>query len=135
MALWGIIAVGIQIGYRPPKRHTRYDHLSFLLKLQRLDLIGFGLLLAGLTLTLSGLNLGGGLYPWNAAATLAPLIIGIALLIVFGLYEWKGTKTGILSHEFFRGGQDAGRSVIVCLVLMFIEGIAVFSVIVVYPIL
>ena len=50
MALWGITALGIFVGYRPPKRHTLLDHLSFVQKIGRLDLPGFALLTAGLTL-------------------------------------------------------------------------------------
>src|ERR1700754_4715586 len=99
MALWGLTAVGIFVGYRPPKRHTRLDHLSFWQKLTHLDLPGFGLLTKGLTLFLTGLNLGGGLFSWTNARVLALLIVGIVVLIGFGVYEWKGTKTGILHHE------------------------------------
>ena len=81
MALWGATALGLFFGYRPPKRHTRYDHLSFLQKIARLDLPGFGLYTAGLTLFLVGLNLGGGLFSWHAVQTLTTLVIGIVILI------------------------------------------------------
>lgn len=87
MALWGTTALGIFFGYNPPKRHTRYDSLTMLQKLGRLDLPGCGLLMAGLTLLITGLNLGGGLFSWTAPQTLAPLIVGIATLICFGIYE------------------------------------------------
>jgi hypothetical protein len=110
MALWGVTAIGIFVGYRPPKRHTRLDHLSFWQKLSQLDLPGGGLLTVGLTLFLTGLNLGGSLFSWTNARVLATLITGIIILISFGLYEWKGTKTGILNHELFRGGKAAGRT-------------------------
>lgn len=43
MALWGLTVAGIVIGYRPPKRHTDLDHLSFTQKLRRLDLPGMAL--------------------------------------------------------------------------------------------
>lgn len=62
MALWGMTAIGLFIGYRPLKRHTRFDHLSFRQKLGRVDLPGFFLMTAGLAVFLTGLNLGGGLY-------------------------------------------------------------------------
>jgi|SRR5688572_21137174 hypothetical protein len=135
MALWGSTAIGIFFGYRPPKRHTRLDHLSFLQKLTHLDLPGFGLLTAGLTLFLVSLGLGGGLYSWTNARVLAPLVIGLVTLISFGVYEWKGTKTGILHHELFRGGKAEGRTFAICIVLMLIEGIMLFSYVIFYPVL
>jgi hypothetical protein len=135
MGLWGATAVGILLGYRPPKRHTRLDHLSVWQKLGHLDLPGFGLLTTGLTLFLTGLNLGGGLFKWTNARVLATLIAGIIILISFGVYEWKGTKTGILNHDLFRGGKAAGRTFAICVGLIFIEGIMLFSYIIFYPVL
>ena len=134
MALWAATAIGIFFGYRPPKRHTRLDHLSFWQKLTHLDLVGFGLLTTGLTLFLVGLNLGGGLFPWTNSRVLATLIVGLMILIAFGVYEWKGTKTGILNHELFKGGKAAGRTFAICVGLIFIEGILLFSYIIFYPV-
>lgn len=135
MALWALTALFIFVGYRPPKRHTRLDHMTFIQKLRHLDLPGFGLLTTGLTLFLTGLNLGGGLYAWKNARVLAMLISGLVILIGFGLYEWKGTKTGILNHELFRGGKAAGRTFAICVSLIFIEGIMLFSYIIFYPVM
>lgn len=135
MALWALTAFCILVGYRPPKRHTRLDHLSFIQKLRHLDLPGFGLLTTGLTLFLTGLNLGGGLYAWKNARVLAMLISGLVVLVGFGLYEWKGTKTGILNHELFSGGKAAGRTFAICVSLIFIEGILLFSYIIFYPVM
>ncbi len=135
MALWGTSAIGLFIGYRPPKRHTRYDHLSFTQKIARLDLIGVGLLTTGLTLLLAGLNLGGGIFAWTAAPVLATLIIGIVILIAFGVYEWKFTKIGIFHHDLFRGGRDYGRTFAICVALIFIEGCMLFAYIIFYPVL
>ncbi len=135
MALWGLTALGILFGYRPPKRHTRLDHLSFVQKLRHLDLPGFGLLTTGLTLFLTGLNLGGGLYAWTNVRVLTALILGLVILLCFGLYEWKGTKTGILHHELFRGGKAAGRTFAICIFLIFIEGILLFAYVIFYPVM
>lgn len=133
MGLWGATAVCIFFGYRPPKRHTRLDHLSFWQKIGKLDLTGCGLLTTGLTLFLTGLNLGGGLYSWTNSRVLATLIVGIIILLCFSIYEWKGTKVGILNHDLFRGGKTAGRTFAVCVGLIFIEGIMLFSYIIFYP--
>lgn len=133
-AVWGAAAAGIAIGYRPPKRHTRLDHLSFWQKLGHLDLSGFGLLTAGLTLFSVGLSLGGGLYPWGDAHTLATFIIGFFVLVAFGVYEWKGTKNGILNHNLFRGGKNKGRVFAICNGLMIVESILGFPFIVFYSV-
>jgi hypothetical protein len=135
MALWGITAVGLFVGYRPPKRHTHLDHLSFLQKLGRLDLPGCGLLTTGLTLFLTGLNLGGGIFAWTDAPVLATLIVGIIFLIAFAIYEWKFTKTGILHHGMFQGGKNRGRTFAICVGMIFIEGILLFSYTIFYPVL
>ncbi|RFU27530.1 hypothetical protein B7463_g8817, partial [Scytalidium lignicola] len=135
VALWGAIAVGIFVGYRPPKRHTRLDHLSFWQKLGHLDLPGFGLLTTGMSLFLSGLILGGNQYSWTNARVLSTIVIGIAVLIGFGLYEWKGTATGILLHDLFKGGKAQGRTFAICVFLIFLEGILIFTYNIFYPVL
>ena len=135
MALWGTTAIFIFVGYRPPKRHTRLDHLTLWQKIGRLDLPGCGLLTAGLTLFLTGLNLGGGIFGWSAAQVLGPLIVGIATLIAFGIYEWRFTKIGILHHDLFRGGKAQGRTFAICVGLIFLEGILLFSYVIFYPVL
>lgn len=135
MALWGVTAVGLFFGYRPPVRHTRLDHLSLYQKIKALDLIGFGLLSAGLALFLTGLNLGGGLYRWTDSQVLGTLISGIVVLLSFFVFEYKGTKTGILHHDLFSGGKEQGRTFAICAGLLFIEGIMLFSVVIFYPVL
>jgi hypothetical protein len=135
MALWGAAAIGIFFGYKPPKRHTRFDDLSFWQKIGRLDLPGCGLLTTGLILLITGLNLGGGLYAWKAAPVLVTIIAGIVILAVFGIYEWNFTNTGILNHDLFRGGKNAGRTFAICVGLIAIEGIMLFSYILFYPVL
>lgn len=135
MALWGLTAIGIFVGYRPPKRHTQLDHLSFFQKLRHLDLPGFALLTIGLSLFLTGLNLGGGLFAWSNGRVLGTLISGLVILLGFGIYEWKGTTTGILNHELFRGGKAAGQTFGLCVALIFIEGILLFSYIIFYPVM
>ena len=123
------------MGYRPPTRHTRLDHLSFWRKLGYVDLIGCFLLTAGLTLFIVGLSLGGGLYIWTDAHTLSTMIIGLVTLIAFAVYEWKGTRTGILNHDLFRGGRNKGRTFAICVALLFIEAVMIFSYALFFPVL
>ncbi|KAK6837344.1 hypothetical protein RU639_001133 [Aspergillus parasiticus] len=135
MALWGATALGLLVGYSPPRRQTALDQLSVWEKIGRLDLLGFVVLTAGLTLLLTGLNLGGALYPWVSAPVLVTLVLGVGLLVAFGGYEWKFTQTGILHHELFRTGKDRGRTFGICVGLIFIEGILLFAYVLFYPVL
>ena len=127
--------ISILVGYRPPRRHTTYDHLTWPQKLAQLDLIGFTLFLIGLTLFLVGIGLGGGLSPWRSAPVISTLTIGLLFTTAFGLYEWKGTSTGILHHDLFRGGAGRGRTFSILLGLMLCEGVLMYAFIVFFPIL
>ncbi|KAH8653570.1 putative siderophore iron transporter [Xylariales sp. PMI_506] len=135
MAFWGATAVGIFVGYRPPKRHTRLDHLPVTEKIIALDLPGVGLFAAGLTLLLVGLNLGGSLFAWTDPRVMSTLIVGIVTLLVFCVYEWKGTSAGMANHDLFRGENKSGRTLAIFLVLIFLEGVMLFAYIIFYPIL
>lgn len=133
MGFWGLTAIGIFVGYRPPKRHTRFDHLSIWQKVGTLDLIGSGLLCLGLALFLAGLGLGGDLYAWKSAQVLATLTFGGITLVAFALYEVYGTKTGILHHGLFRGPNTDGKTVAICTFLISIESALGFSYLILYP--
>ncbi|KAJ4348295.1 uncharacterized protein N0V89_009667 [Didymosphaeria variabile] len=135
MALWGATAIGILLAYRPPQRHTSLDGLSLPAKILSLDLTGFALFTIGLTLLLIGISLGGGLYPWDSSRVVGTLIAGVVLCIAFGIYEWKGTRTGILHHDLFQGDNGRGRTFSLCVVLIMIEGILLFSYIIFYPVM
>ena len=132
--LWGASALFLLIGYRPPKRHTDLDDLSAWQKIQQLDLVGAALIGVGLTLFLAGLNMGGAIYSWASAPVLSTLIIGAIGLVALGVWEWKGTKTGILHHELFSQSKSLS-TFLICLVLMFSEGVLVYSFILFYPVM
>ena len=75
------------------------------------------------------------MYSWTNARTLTTLTIGIVGLIAFITYEWLATETGILHHDFFRGGKHTGRTFAICLGLIAVEGIMLFAFVIFYPIL
>jgi hypothetical protein len=81
-----------------------------------------------LTLLLTGLSLGGNPWAWSDVRVISTLVVGIVTLVAFGIFEWKGTKTGILHHELF-----ASRTFPVCVSLIFVEGVLLFSIIIFYP--
>jgi hypothetical protein len=134
MALWGASGVGILFGYLPPKRRTKLMHLSWLQTLGRLDFVGSFLLTAGVVMLVTGLNLGGTLYSWTNARTLSLLIVGCVALILFGIFEKSGTRSGILHHDLFNDDHNGGRwrFGLFCL-MFFVEGAMFFGVAVWYP--
>jgi len=56
-------------------------------KVAKIDWFGNLLVIAGATLAIIGLTWGGTRYPWGSAHVLAPLLIGLALLAAFVVYE------------------------------------------------
>ncbi|KAM0791525.1 hypothetical protein ACM66B_005975 [Microbotryomycetes sp. NB124-2] len=128
MGVWGLTSLALVFGYQPPKRKTELDNLPLFDKIRSLDLPGTALLAAGLSLFITGLSLGGNPRPWSSATVLATLLTGAASLFAFALYEWKGTSTGILHHQLFQGG----RAFPILMVLIFVEGIQLFSLLVYY---
>lgn len=79
--------------------------------------------------------MGGPVHPWRSAETLSTLLIGSAALIVFFIYEWKGTKTGILHHELFNHDKTNVRTFVICLILVFVESPMLYTMILEYPLL
>lgn len=135
MGFWGATAICVWAGYHPPRRHSAYKSLSLLQKIKALDPLGVGLFTAGLTLFLVGLNLGAGGSSWTDAKVLSTMVIGLVSLLGFGIYEWKGTRTGIAHHDLFLPGKNAGKTFAIYLVLMFIEGIMLFAFVIFYPVM
>ncbi|KAJ7743512.1 iron permease [Mycena maculata] len=58
-------------------------------KLARVDWVGNGIGISGTTLAILGLSWAGVTYPWGSAPVLAPLIIGLALVGAFLVYELR----------------------------------------------
>ncbi|PVH93499.1 MFS general substrate transporter [Periconia macrospinosa] len=56
-------------------------------KLRRLDWIGMLLFGVGCVAFASPMSWAGAMFPWGAWQTILPLVIGFAILIIFGLYE------------------------------------------------
>ncbi|KAJ7701234.1 iron permease [Mycena rosella] len=58
-------------------------------KLGQVDWVGNGIVVVGTGLAIIGMTWGGIRYPWSSVEVLAPLIIGLSLLVVFAVYEAK----------------------------------------------
>ncbi|KAJ1796960.1 hypothetical protein LPJ59_003430 [Coemansia sp. RSA 2399] len=75
---------------------------SALAKLKRIDVIGILTIVAGIVMLQLGLVWGGQAHPWKSAAVIVPLILGIILIIVFAIIEWKVSKEPIMPMRLFK---------------------------------
>ena len=93
-AFEGVCGLFLFFFYHPPTFHTKHgSEKSKREMIKELDFVGLFLFTAGSVLFLVGINFGGRHYPWVSAATLCPLIIGVVLLVMFGLWEVYGSPT------------------------------------------
>ncbi|KAK4049357.1 hypothetical protein OIO90_005486 [Microbotryomycetes sp. JL221] len=127
-ALFAATFITVAALYFPPPRHTEFSNLRTSEKLRKLDPVGYLLIIASLCLFLTGTTYGG-ILGWTVPRTLGPLIVGIVLMICFGLYEWKGTSTGLLHHGMFQK-----RNFPIALGAMAIEGVIFFNILAFVPV-
>ncbi|KAL6238516.1 hypothetical protein BDW75DRAFT_247243 [Aspergillus navahoensis] len=86
-------------------------------KLKAIDFVGGGLALAGTAVLLLGLTWGGGEYPWDSAHVIATIVVGLAVCVLFMLWQWKGATYPLVPVHIFKSGIVNGA----CLT-MFING-------------
>lgn len=89
--------------YRPPRyRQLHVGGRSLGAQLRALDFGGLFLWSVGMALFLIGLSWGGTSYPWTSPHVLVTLVVGAAMLVVFGLYEQYVVKgSGIMPPRIF----------------------------------
>ncbi|KAF5630341.1 major facilitator superfamily transporter [Fusarium sp. NRRL 52700] len=68
--------------------------------IERLDWIGMGLVVSGITTFVLPLSWAGSLFPWAAWETLVPMILGFVVLVAFVFYEAKPAAP-IMPHRLF----------------------------------
>ncbi|GAM89670.1 hypothetical protein ANO11243_077090 [Dothideomycetidae sp. 11243] len=130
-AIWnGIGTIGIILAYHPPPRHNT-DGLSNMDILKRIDYGGAFLSITGVTLFLVGIQYGGYQVPWKSAKALAPMIIGILLIIAFAFYEAFVPKHPMVPAEIFTGQ----RVVLIAYIVVFIAGMEFYSVLGFFPLM
>ncbi|KAJ5751891.1 hypothetical protein N7520_008808 [Penicillium odoratum] len=107
--------------YNPPPRPLQLS-LSTRQKLEALDWIGYALLASGIVLFCIALTWSQNPYTWTDAHILAPFILGVVILIAFGLHQAFLKDDGMLHHDLFRN-----RNFALAILCIFIEGMVFFA--------
>lgn len=104
-----------------PKR-SDYPRMSARAYFWACDPVGSVLFISSATLMLLALDWAGGTFRWSNTHVAVPLPLGLALLVLFGIYgkppphrrrqkydmraEWKGRPDGLIAHVFFQRGAN-----------------------------
>ncbi|KAL8783684.1 MAG: hypothetical protein Q9195_009309 [Heterodermia aff. obscurata] len=114
--------------YHPPPR-VNSQGLSRMQVLKQVDFVGGFLSISGMLLFMAGLQWGGYQYRWKSAHVLAPLLIGVALIAAFFVWEWKFAKYPMFPARL----KQNPRILILTLIITFISGANFFSVLLFWP--
>ncbi|KAF2649675.1 MFS general substrate transporter [Lophiostoma macrostomum CBS 122681] len=125
----GIIGLGLLFTYFP-HNHTRAEGFSRRAILKKIDYAGGVLSITGLTLFLVALQSGGYTHAWKSAYVLCTVLIGLALIAAWAVYEWKFARHPMIPHELFRGQ----RIVALSYAIAFAAGMNFFSILNFFPI-
>ena len=90
--------------YQPPNFETKYHGTKSRFELAKeIDYIGLLLFTSAGVLLLVGLNFGGRRFPWKSPETLVPLVLGLVLWVVFGVWEhWTTAKLPLMPPRLFK---------------------------------
>ncbi|KAF1965332.1 MFS general substrate transporter [Bimuria novae-zelandiae CBS 107.79] len=114
--------IGTALVYFPPS-HPRPDGKTKWQEFKELDFIAAFLFTAGLVVFLYGLNSGGNTYPWSAAGTIAPLILGLLTFLSAFVYDAFIPADPLFPWYLFRNFRDFSALI----VLVFVAGMVFFA--------
>ncbi|KAK6365118.1 hypothetical protein LTS17_011596 [Exophiala oligosperma] len=114
--------IGTLLVYFPPS-HPRPDGLTKWQEFKNLDFVGTFLYVSGLAVFLYGLNSGGNSYPWKAAGTLAPLILGLVVFLGAFVYDFTYAKDPLFPWYLFKKFREFSS----LLMLVFVAGMVFFA--------
>ncbi|TKA62162.1 hypothetical protein B0A49_10343, partial [Cryomyces minteri] len=127
--VWAFIGLVLTaVFYFPPPR-VNSQGLSRNEILAQIDYVGGLLSIAGMLLFMMGMQWGGYQYPWSSAHVLAPLILGVVLLVAFGVWETYGAKYPMFPKRLRQDPRILGLT----LVITFISGANFFSILMFWP--
>ncbi|KAF2129225.1 MFS general substrate transporter [Dothidotthia symphoricarpi CBS 119687] len=128
VSLWNLIGLVLVVFcYHDPSRLN--DEYTARYVLSQLDYIGGFLSIGGVTCFMMGLQWGATQYPWGSAHNLAPLIIGLVMLIAFFIWEFFAPHPMVPRAIFHK----AKKTMIVILLITFLSGGNFFVVLLLWP--
>ncbi|KAH7093263.1 major facilitator superfamily domain-containing protein [Paraphoma chrysanthemicola] len=125
----GIVGLGLLFTYFP-HNHTRAEGFSRMAILKRIDYIGGVLSITGLTLFLVSLQSGGYTHPWKSGYVLGTMLVGLALIAAWIVYEAKFARHPMVPGELFKGQRIVGLAYVVA----FAAGMNFFSLLNFFPV-
>jgi len=127
--VWAAIGtIMTAIFYFPPPR-VNSSGLTKKEMIGQIDFVGGFLSVAGMILFMAGMQWGGYQYKWGSAHVLVPLILGVALLVGFAVWEAKFAKFPMFPRRLMQ----APRILLLTLVITFISGANFFSILMFWP--
>lgn len=100
-----VAVVLLIICYHPPSYSQLHasGRMTKVQQLKQLDYVGIFLYISSIVLILLPLSWGGSLFPWNSAATIATLVVGLVLLVATGLWEaYSKQPSPLIPMHFFK---------------------------------
>ncbi|KAH7083029.1 major facilitator superfamily domain-containing protein [Paraphoma chrysanthemicola] len=125
----GVVGLGLLFTYFP-HNHTRAEGFSRMAILKRIDYIGGVLSITGLTLFLVSLQSGGYTHPWKSGYVLGTMLVGLALIAAWVIYEAKFARHPMVPGELFKGQRIVGLAYVVA----FAAGMNFFSILNFFPV-
>lgn len=102
------MATLLAVFYFPPKVDAKGR--SYVQRLGGIDFVGCVLFAGGILLILVGLTLGGAVYAWDSAPTVATIVVGFGMLIALAVHQIFIKRDGIFRRELFQN-----RNLALCL--------------------
>ncbi|OAL03750.1 MFS general substrate transporter [Phaeosphaeriaceae sp. SRC1lsM3a] len=128
VGIWNFVGLLLCVFcYKDPSRLTEEYTARHVLR--QVDYIGGFLSTAGVTCFMMGLQWGASQYPWGSAHNVAPLVLGIILIIAFFVWEFFAPYPMVPRALFSK----AKRTMIVILLITFLSGGNYFVMLLFWP--
>ncbi|KAJ7779218.1 major facilitator superfamily domain-containing protein [Mycena metata] len=122
LAAIAMILVAMYLKLNRPQGSTRE-------KLANVDWVGNFIIVSGTSLAIIGLTWGGIRYPWDAPQVLVPLVVGVFVIFVFGVYEAKFAAFPVIPRDIV-----SNRTSVSGLLTVAVHGVTSISVVYYIPV-
>ncbi|KAG8165566.1 hypothetical protein KVR01_004118 [Diaporthe batatas] len=128
-AVWAFIGLVLTAVFYFPPAPANLNATTRREILRQIDVVGGLLSISGMILFMAGLQWGGYIYPWTSVHVLVPLLLGVALLIGFVIWEGWFAKYPMFPRRI----NQAPRILTLTLIITAISGANFFSILMFWP--